>query len=162
MAVFTQKQKECLSASDILACVGLLLFAEERVAVLVIGAGGREHALCHALKRSPSCDSVFCAPGNAGISSSGDATCIPSLDISDSSAIISFCHEWGVGLVVVGPEAPLVSGLANDLVKAGIPTFGPSAEAAALEGSKNFMKSLCDKYGIPTAKVFLFFISYFT
>uniref|UniRef100_A0A2P2IS06 phosphoribosylamine--glycine ligase n=1 Tax=Rhizophora mucronata TaxID=61149 RepID=A0A2P2IS06_RHIMU len=127
-------------------------FAEERVVVLVIGGGGREHALCYALRHSPSCDSVFCAPGNVGISSSGDATCVPELDISDSSSVISFCRKWGVGLVVVGPEAPLVSGLANDLVKFGIPTFGPSSEAAALEGSKNFMKSLCDKYGIPTAK----------
>lgn len=121
--------------------------------MLVIGGGGREHALCHALQRSPSCDSIFCAPGNAGISSSGDATCISDLDILDSAAVISFCRKWGVGLVVVGPEAPLVAGLANDLVKAGIPTFGPSSEAAALEGSKNFMKNLCDKYGIPTAKV---------
>ncbi|KAI9173898.1 hypothetical protein LWI28_008412 [Acer negundo] len=126
--------------------------AEERVVVLVVGGGGREHALCHALKRSPSCDAVFCAPGNAGISSSEDATCISDLDIFDSSAVIAFCRQWGVGLVVVGPEAPLVSGLANNLVKAGIPTFGPSSEAAALEGSKNFMKSLCDKYNIPTAK----------
>nr|KJB47875.1 hypothetical protein B456_008G045600 [Gossypium raimondii] len=126
--------------------------ASESLVVLVIGGGGREHALCYALQRSPSCDAVFCAPGNAGISSSGNATCIPELDISDSSAVISFCRKWGVGLVVVGPEAPLVSGLANDLVKVGIPTFGPSAEAAALEGSKNFMKSICDKYGIPTAK----------
>lgn len=125
---------------------------DERVIVLVIGGGGREHALCYALKRSPSCDAVFCAPGNAGISSSGDATCIPDLHIDDSAAVISFCRKWNVGLVVVGPEAPLVAGLANDLVKAGIPTFGPSSEAAALEGSKNFMKRLCDKYGIPTAK----------
>ncbi|XP_039065907.1 phosphoribosylamine--glycine ligase-like [Hibiscus syriacus] len=124
----------------------------ERVVVLVIGGGGREHALCYALQRSPSCDAVFCAPGNAGISASGNATCIPDLDISDSSAVISFCRKWSVGLVVVGPEAPLVSGLANDLVMAGIPTFGPSAEAAALEGSKNFMKTICEKYGIPTAK----------
>ncbi|PSS02906.1 Phosphoribosylamine--glycine ligase [Actinidia chinensis var. chinensis] len=125
---------------------------EERVAVLVLGGGGREHAICYALKKSPSCDSVFCAPGNAGISSAGDATCISDLNIFDSSAVISFCQKWGIGLVVVGPEAPLVAGLANDLVKAGIPTFGPSSEAAALEGSKNFMKNLCDKYGIPTAK----------
>ncbi|XP_042505718.1 phosphoribosylamine--glycine ligase [Macadamia integrifolia] len=126
--------------------------SEERVVVLVIGGGGREHALCHALKRSPSCDAVFCAPGNAGISNSGDATCISDLDILDSSAVISFCRIWEVGLVVVGPEAPLVAGLANDLVKVGIPTFGPSSDAAALEGSKDFMKKLCDKYGIPTAK----------
>nr|XP_010930565.1 phosphoribosylamine--glycine ligase isoform X2 [Elaeis guineensis]XP_010930566.1 phosphoribosylamine--glycine ligase isoform X2 [Elaeis guineensis]XP_029122503.1 phosphoribosylamine--glycine ligase isoform X2 [Elaeis guineensis] len=124
----------------------------ERVVVLVIGGGGREHALCYALKQSPSCDAVFCAPGNAGIGQSGDATCISDLNISDSAAVISFCDMWGVGLVVIGPEAPLVAGLANDLIKAGIPTFGPSAEAAALEGSKDFMKKLCDKYGIPTAK----------
>lgn len=120
--------------------------------VLVIGGGGREHALCYALQRSPSCDVVFCAPGNAGISQSGNATCIPDLNILDSKAVIAFCQTWGVGLVVVGPEAPLVVGLADDLVKAGIPTFGPSAKAAALEGSKDFMKKLCDKYGIPTAK----------
>lgn len=125
---------------------------EERVVALVIGGGGREHALCYALQRSSSCHGVFCAPGNAGISNSGSATCISDLDISNSSAVISFCQQWGVGLVVVGPEAPLVAGLANDLVKVGIPTFGPSSEAAALEGSKDFMKKLCDKYGIPTAK----------
>ncbi|KAM7478789.1 hypothetical protein LguiA_027002 [Lonicera macranthoides] len=127
---------------------------EESVTVLVIGGGGREHALCYALNRSPSCSAVFCAPGNDGISNSGDATCISEsdLDISDSSAVISFCRKWGVGLVVIGPEAPLVAGLANDLVKAGIHAFGPSSDAAALEGSKSFMKNLCDKYGIPTAK----------
>lgn len=128
--------------------------------VLVIGGGGREHALCHALKRSPCCDSVLCAPGNAGITSSGDATCIPELDISNSSAVISFCQKWNVGLVVVGPEVPLVAGLANDLVQAGILTFGPSSQAAALEGSKNFMKNLCHKYNIPTAKVCIFSSSY--
>lgn len=121
--------------------------------VLVVGNGGREHALCYALQRSPTCDGVFCAPGNAGIANSGNATCISDLDISDSSKVIAFCQQWGVGLVVVGPEAPLVAGLANDLAMAGIPTFGPSAEAAALEGSKDFMKKLCDKYQIPTAKV---------
>ena len=121
--------------------------------LLVIGGGGREHALCYALQRSCPCDAVFCAPGNAGIADSGDATCISDLDIDNSSVVISFCQRWGVGLVVVGPEAPLVAGLVNDLVKAGIPTFGPSSEAAALEGSKDFMKKLCDKYDIPTAKV---------
>ncbi|XLU46891.1 phosphoribosylamine--glycine ligase isoform X1 [Arachis ipaensis] len=126
--------------------------SQEKVIVLVIGGGGREHALCYALQRSPSCDAVFCAPGNAGISSSGNATCITDLNVNDAAAVISFCRKQGVGLVVVGPEAPLVAGLVNELVKAGIPTFGPSAEAAALEGSKNFMKHLCDKYDIPTAK----------
>ncbi|KAL5138782.1 Phosphoribosylamine--glycine ligase, chloroplastic [Glycine soja] len=126
--------------------------SQEKVTVLVIGGGGREHALCHALQRSPSCETVLCAPGNAGIASSGNATCISDLEVYDGAAVISFCRKMGVGLVVVGPEAPLVAGLTNELVKAGIPTFGPSAEAAALEGSKNFMKHLCDKYDIPTAK----------
>lgn len=140
-------------AWNLVSCLPTDVAEEERVVVLVIGGGGREHALCYALKRSPSCDSIFCAPGNPGISNSGDATCISDLDISDSSAVISFCRKWVVGLVVVGPEAPLVAGLVNDLLKAGIHAFGPSSEAAALEGSKNFMKSLCDKYGIPTAEV---------
>ncbi|KAF3505696.1 hypothetical protein F2Q69_00002286 [Brassica cretica] len=81
--------------------------AEERVIVIVVGTGGREHALCHALKRSPSCNSVLCAPGNPCITSSGDATCVPDLDVSDSSAVISFCRKQNVGLVVVGPEVPL-------------------------------------------------------
>ncbi|KAH9606402.1 hypothetical protein KSS87_004624 [Heliosperma pusillum] len=129
------------------------IITEEKVRVLVIGGGGREHALCYALQRSPSCSIVYCAPGNVGISSSGDANCIQDFDPSDSSAVISFCQREGINLVVVGPEGPLVSGLVNDLVKAGISTFGPSSQAAALEGSKDFMKSLCYKYGIPTAKV---------
>ncbi|KAL6868328.1 hypothetical protein ACP4OV_015173 [Aristida adscensionis] len=128
------------------------IISDERITVLVIGGGGREHALCYALNRSPSCSAVLCAPGNAGIAQSGDATCISDLDISNSDTVISFCRKREVGMVVVGPEAPLVAGLANDLVKAGIPTFGPSSEAAALEGSKDFMKKLCDKYDIPTAK----------
>ncbi|CAL9084892.1 unnamed protein product [Musa acuminata var. zebrina] len=126
--------------------------SERRLVVLVIGGGGREHSLCYALKRSPSCGEVFCAPGNAGIAHSGDATCISDLNILDNVAVISCCHTRGVELVVVGPEAPLVAGLVDDLTKAGIPTFGPSAAAAALEGSKDFTKKLCDKYGIPTAK----------
>ena len=130
--------------------------------MLVIGGGGREHALCFALNRSPSCEAVLCAPGNAGIAQSGDAICISDLDISDSDAVISFCHKRGVGMVVVGPEGPLVAGLANDLVKAGIPAFGPSSEAAALEGSKEFMKKLCYKYNIPTAQVLQFTFVFIT
>ncbi|GAB2230224.1 hypothetical protein Drorol1_Dr00014482 [Drosera rotundifolia] len=125
---------------------------EEKVNVLVVGGGGREHALCYSLRRSPSAGHVFCAPGNAGISRSGDAFCMKDLNISDRLAVYNFCQQYRVGLVVVGPEGPLVAGLVNDLTRAGIPTFGPSSQAAALEGSKNFMKSLCDKYGIPTAK----------
>nr|CAN80095.1 hypothetical protein VITISV_033576 [Vitis vinifera] len=108
---------------------------EDRVVVLVIGSGGREHALCYALKRSPSCDAVFCAPGNAGISNSGDATCISDLDISDSSAVISFCYKWGVGLVV-GPEAPLVAGLSNDLVKAWNTQFWPFIRSCCIRSPR--------------------------
>ncbi|XP_024361118.1 phosphoribosylamine--glycine ligase [Physcomitrium patens] len=122
------------------------------IPVLVIGGGGREHALCHALQRSPTCNEVFCAPGNAGIGKSGDAICVRELDIKDSEAVIEFCKKSGVGLVVVGLEAPLVAGLVDDLADVGILAFGPSAAAASLEGSKNFMKRLCDKYEIPTAK----------
>jgi phosphoribosylamine--glycine ligase len=133
-----------------------VLLSEGKITVLVIGGGGREHALCFALNRSPSCEAVLCAPGNVGIAQSGDAVCISDLDISSTDAVISFCHKRGVGMVVVGPEGPLVAGLANDLVKAGIPTFGPSSEAAALEGSKDFMKKLCYKYNIPTAQVLRF------
>ena len=109
------------------------LLSDEKITVLVIGGGGREHALCYALNRSLSCIAVLCAPGNAGIAQSGDATCIPDLDISSSDDVTSFCRKRGVGMVVVGPEAPLVAGLANDLVRVGIPTFGPSSEAAALK-----------------------------
>lgn len=125
----------------------------EKIKVLVIGGGGREHSLCYALKKSQTCESVFCAPGNAGILRSGDAVCVPDLKVSNSQDVVDFCRKRGVGLVVIGPEAPLVAGLANDLSVAGIHAFGPSSQAAALEGSKTFMKNLCDKYNIPTAKV---------
>ena len=120
--------------------------------VLVIGGGGREHALSYALSRSPTCLSVFCAPGNAGISKSGDAHCVPHLDISDFTAVIDFCKVKGVSLVVIGPEGPLVDGLVDALNNASILAFGPSAAAAQLEGSKAFMKRICDLYDIPTAR----------
>ncbi|MCO5584175.1 hypothetical protein L7F22_038098 [Adiantum nelumboides] len=122
------------------------------IKVLVIGGGGREHAICYGLQNSSTCSAVFCAPGNPGIAAAGDAICMPDLDISTSSCVTSFCRERDVGLVVVGPEAPLVAGLVDDLQSAGILAFGPSAKAAALEGSKDFMKRLCMNYNIPTAK----------
>ena len=121
--------------------------------VLVVGGGGREHALCFALKRSPSTSEVHCAPGNAGIRQSGDATCHPDLDVRDSEAVVSFCRQCGIDLVVVGPELPLVCGLVDDLTDAGIAAFGPTQAAAQLEASKTFMKHICSTYGIPTAKV---------
>lgn len=83
---------------------------------------------------------MLCAPGNAGIAAANDADCLPDLKISDGAAVVKFCQERGIGLVVVGPEAPLVAGLVDDLTSEGIPAFGPTSAAAALEGSKAFMK----------------------
>ena len=116
--------------------------------VLLIGGGGREHALAWKLKQSPLLDMLYCAPGNAGIDQI--ATCIP-LDITDHAAVARFCKDKSIGLVVIGPEAPLVAGLADDLVSAGIKVFGPSKAAAQLEGSKGFTKDLCAANNIPTA-----------
>jgi phosphoribosylamine---glycine ligase len=116
--------------------------------ILVVGGGGREHALCWAIAASPLCDRLYCAPGNAGIAR--EATCVP-INAEDSDAVVAFAREAAIDFVVVGPEAPLVLGLADRLGEAGIKVFGPSAAAAALEGSKAFMKDLCAKYGIPTA-----------
>jgi phosphoribosylamine--glycine ligase len=118
------------------------------VNVLLIGGGGREHALAWKLKQSPLLKRLYCAPGNAGIEAV--AECIK-LDIADHTAIVRFCREKDIGLAVIGPEAPLVAGLADDLAAAGIKVFGPSREAAQLEGSKGFTKDLCAEYGIPTA-----------
>ncbi len=116
--------------------------------VLVIGSGGREHALAWAIAASPLVDRLYCAPGNAGIAEEAD--CI-ALAAGDSQGIIAFCRHAGVDFVVVGPEAPLVGGLVDALEGAGIAAFGPSAAAAMLEGSKGFMKDLCAREGIPTA-----------
>ena len=116
--------------------------------ILVIGSGGREHALCWAIAKSSKVHEVFAAPGNGGIEDC--ATCI-SLDTGTHEAVISFCDENNISLVVIGPEAPLVDGLADSLNAANIPVFGPSAAAARLEGSKGFTKDLCDTYNIPTA-----------
>ena len=116
--------------------------------VLLIGSGGREHALAWKLAKSPTLGRLFAAPGNPGIAK--HAECL-SIDVTDHDAVAGFCSQNGIGLVVVGPEAPLVAGLADALAKDGIKVFGPSAEAAKLEGSKGFTKELCDRYGVPTA-----------
>ncbi len=114
--------------------------------LLVIGSGGREHALCWRLKQAPSVQKIFCAPGNGGIAQ--DVECIT---LPTHADIVSFCKENAIGLVVIGPEQPLVEGLADMLQAAGIPAFGPGAKAAQLEGSKGYMKNICAKYNIPTA-----------
>lgn len=116
--------------------------------VLVIGSGGREHALCWAIRKSKLVGDLYCAPGNGGIAD--EATCVD-LSADDAGAVITFCNDHDIGLVVVGPEAPLVAGLVDDLTAAGIKAFGPSARAAKLEGSKGFTKDICAKYHIPTA-----------
>ncbi|MCP5080328.1 MAG: phosphoribosylamine--glycine ligase [Alphaproteobacteria bacterium] len=116
--------------------------------ILVIGSGGREHGLCWAIAKSPQCDRLICAPGNGGIAEVADCMAV---DISDHQAVIDLCKANEVDFVVVGPEVPLVAGLADDLIAAGIKTFGPSAAAAQLEGSKGFTKDLCAKHNIPTA-----------
>ena len=108
--------------------------------VLLIGSGGREHALAWAISASPLLSKLYCAPGNAGIAEV--AECI-ALDIADHAAVIAFCRDTDIGFVVVGPEAPLVAGLADDLAATRIKVFGPSKAAAQLEGSKGFTKDFC-------------------
>jgi phosphoribosylamine--glycine ligase len=115
--------------------------------VLLIGSGGREHALAWKLAQSPKLTKLYAAPGNPGIAEHAE---LLSLDIDDHAAIAAFCLEKAIDLVVVGPEAPLVAGLADVLRNKGIVTFGPSATAAQLEGSKGFTKDLCARYDIPT------------
>jgi phosphoribosylamine---glycine ligase len=116
--------------------------------ILLLGSGGREHALAWKLAASPLTDRLFCAPGNAGIAR--EAECIV-LDVADHASVATFCRANAIDLVVVGPEAPLVAGIVDDLEAAGIKAFGPSKAAAQLEGSKGFTKDLCRKNGIPTA-----------
>lgn len=116
--------------------------------VLLIGSGGREHALAASLIKSPLLRKLFAAPGNPGIAEVAD--CVK-LDVSNHAAVIDFCRVMGVGFVVIGPEVPLVAGLVDDLAAAGIKAFGPCKFAAQLEGSKGFTKDICAKYNIPTA-----------
>src|SRR5665647_2601984 len=116
--------------------------------ILILGSGGREHALAWKMAGSPLADKLYCAPGNAGIGK--EAECV-ALDIADHKAVIAFCQTAKIDLVVVGPEVPLCAGIVDDLEKAGIKAFGPSKWAARLEGSKGFTKDLCKANKIPTA-----------
>ncbi|PWW01814.1 phosphoribosylamine--glycine ligase [Hoeflea marina] len=116
--------------------------------VLLIGSGGREHALAWKLAASPMLGTLFAAPGNPGIAEHATLVVI---DIADHQAVVNFCNLNAIALVVVGPEGPLVDGLADSLAAAGIKVFGPSRKAAQLEGSKGFTKDLCARYDIPTA-----------
>src|ERR1700759_3579521 len=115
--------------------------------ILLLGSGGREHALAWKIAASPLVTKLWCAPGNAGIAR--EAECV-ALDIANHAAVIEFCKTNAVELVVVGPETPLVAGIVDDLAKAGIKAFGPSQQAAQLEGSKGFTKDLCREFDIPT------------
>ncbi|THG41081.1 phosphoribosylamine--glycine ligase [Sphingomonas olei] len=119
--------------------------------VLLIGSGGREHALAWKLAQSERLDTLYAAPGNPGIAQ--HAT-LAALDVTDHRAVIDFVRRHGIGLVVIGPEQPLADGLADNVRAIGVPVFGPGREAAKLEGSKGFTKDLCARVGIPTARYF--------
>ena len=116
--------------------------------VLVVGSGGREHALCETIARSPLLTQLWCAPGNPGIAQV--ATC-EALAATDIASLVGFAQAQAIDLVVPGPEAPLVAGLTDAMLAAGIPCCGPTAAAARLEGSKSFANEVCDAAGVPTA-----------
>ncbi len=121
--------------------------------ILIIGSGGREHALVWKIKQSPLVDEVFCIPGNGGIAQV--AECV-SIDQSDFEALVEFAQDKSIDLTVVGPEVPLVDGIVDVFDKKGLKVFGPSSEAARLEGSKSFAKEIMKKYGVPTGGASLF------
>lgn len=122
--------------------------ANERVDVLLLGSGGREHALLAKLAESPRAGRLYVAPGNGGMWSLAERV---DVDPEDGAAVAAFAREHGVGLVVIGPEAPLVAGVADAVRAAGIPVFGPDAAAARMEGSKRFAKEVMERAGVPTA-----------
>ena len=116
--------------------------------ILILGGGGREHALVWAVKQNPKCDRLIVAPGNAGIANLAECA---TLDIENSAAVVGFAEANAIDFVIIGPEAPLVAGVSDELRAAGFLVFGPSRAAAALEGSKNFTKQICDAANAPTA-----------
>ncbi len=116
--------------------------------ILILGSGGREHALAWAIKQNPKCDALICAPGNAGMAAI--ATCLP-LDIMDGNAVIAFAKQHKIDFVIIGPEAPLAAGIGDAVRGANILCFGPNADAAQLEASKAFTKEICDACNAPTA-----------
>ena len=116
--------------------------------VLVVGSGGREHALCRCIGASSRVDTLHCAPGNAGIGEIARRADVP---VTDVDGLVAFCRNKAIDYVIVGPEQPLVDGLVDRLAEAGVKAFGPNAKAAAIEGSKGFAKDLCARHGIPTA-----------
>jgi phosphoribosylamine--glycine ligase len=116
--------------------------------ILILGSGGREHALAWAVKQNPKCDRLIVAPGNAGIAMLAECAVI---DILDGATVVTFCEENAIDFVIIGPEAPLAAGVADATRAAGLLTFGPSAAAARLEASKGFTKEICDACGAPTA-----------
>jgi phosphoribosylamine---glycine ligase len=116
--------------------------------ILLIGSGGREHALAWKLTQSQLCDTLYAAPGNPGIA---EQAILVDLDVRDHAAVVCFCAEFDIGLVIIGPEGPLVDGLADSIEIADVPVFGPSKKAAQLEGSKAFTKEICGYANIPTA-----------
>ena len=116
--------------------------------ILILGSGGREHALAWAVMQNPKCDRLIVAPGNAGIEAIAECA---TLDIEDGGAVVTFAEENAIDFVIVGPEAPLAAGVADRLRDAGVTVFGPSAAAARLEASKSFTKAICDAAGAPTA-----------
>ena len=122
--------------------------------LLVIGGGGREHAIVKKLKENPAVETIYCAPGNGGIAA--DAVCVPEIGAKDISAQVDFAKTHSIDFAVVAPDDPLVLGAVDALEAAGIPCFGPEAKAAIIEGSKVFSKDLMKKYGIPTAEYQVF------